>query len=280
MNLVVIPAYRRPAHLAATLFHVERNPRACYQRYLFSIDREAYKAIDTVIAEFKCPNSGVVRRRHKYPGHTFNVIEALRSACAMLKPTDLVYVIAEDVLVADDFFDFHEAAHALADRNVAFVSAVRGPRKILGRDVDTLIYRSPELKLQAVSFKAYWLECVLEHAVSAYHRNMIGYCAETFDHGPFPVGDCQIEGLIRRVLHERQMVGLHPIVPRACHVGFVGTNHGGRPAIDRLNPIDWKADAERIISMTDDQMNALADPEYRDIERCELIRSPVALCIV
>lgn len=283
MNLVVIPAYRRPAMLAASLSTIQASPQACYQRYLFTLDRRSYGANEHVIQSFQCTNTGKVSRRHNYPGYTYNVLEALRTAHEMLKPNDLVYVIAEDVLVSQDVFVFHEDAHAV-DPVAWFVSSARGPRKILTAPEESakIVYRSPFTDLRCVSFQAWRLAALIDHAVRDYYRDMIGYCAKNLETGGYSTTDVEFAGLVRRVMVETNGYGLYPTTPRACHVGYVGTNRGGQSAIDRKlgNPSDWREDARSIITMSDDQLNALAEPRYRDIERCDLIRGRALLRVV
>lgn len=279
MNIVVIPVYRRPALLAATLRTIQATDWACYQRYLFSIDRQAYRANDLVIDTFACTNKGIVRRNHTNPGYTFNILEAMKSAATQLKPTDLVYIVADDVLVADDFFSFHEDAHAL-DPQAWFVSSTRGPRKILSNTVDEMVYRGPFTDLRAVSFPAWRVAAIVEHATRDYYMRPSNYCSKFLDTG-HPVMDADIKGLIRRVMSITGGTGIYPAVPRACHVGWVGINRGGHKAIDSaFDARNWKADADQIMSMSTDQLNMLAQPEYRDIERCELIRARTDLRLI
>jgi hypothetical protein len=279
MNIVVIPCFRRPAMLAALLRSIEACEFACYQRYLFAIDREAYKHVDEVIDTFSCTNKSVVRRRHRFPGHTFNVLEGIKSARDQLRPTDLVYVLHEDMIVSPDFFNFHVEAHKL-DPHAVFVSSARGGRVFFGKDIESMVYRAPLASMRAVSFQAYRLERVIDHAQRAYYRDMIGYCASYLS-STHPVADAEVEGLVRRVAQRStDGYGLHPVIPRASHIGYVGTNHGGLGSIEQLDPMDWKADCERLLSMTDDQLQEKVGGRYRDIDRAPLITESQPLRLV
>lgn len=266
--------------LHAMLTTLEHTHNACYQRYLISFDRGAYKQNHLALRALSCP-AATVKRTHDYAGSTYNILESLKSAVEQTKPTDLVYVIAEDVLLSRDFFAFHEMAHRL-DPKAAFVSATIGPRKILASDKDSIVYKSRFVgELRAISFKAFKLASVLDHAKPKYYRNMIDYCAEHLDVG-FPITDVEAPGLIRRVFDQGQCdYGLYPVTPRACHVGYVGTNRGGRQMVERhFNPTDWAEDSAAIRTMSSDQLNAMAMPEYRDIDRCELITEATPLRLV
>lgn len=268
--------------LHAMLTTLDRTGSSKYQRYLFAFDRGAHRQNHSAITSGLSCEHAIVKRNHKYVGSTYNILESLKSCAEQAKPTDLIYVIADDVLLTSDFFIFHEQAHRL-DPQASFVSATPGPRKMLSSDKASLIYKAHLVgELRAISFKAYRLSKILEHATPKYYKNMIGYCAEHLDVG-LPVTDVEAPGLVRRVFGGLTIgnYGLYPVVPRACHIGYAGTNRGGRPEIEKhFNPTDWAEDSRAIRAMSSDQLNALALPEYRDIERCNLITDVAHLRLV
>jgi hypothetical protein len=205
---------------------------------------------------------------------------AVTKAAQVITPAEVkrhIYVIADDVLVTRDVFAFHEAAHAI-DPDAWFVSSATGESPYGDR---TAVYRGEFRDLRCVSFPTFRIAKLAEHAVSKYYRDMIGYCAERLDVG-LPVRDAELPGLIRRVMRDTSWstYGLFPTVPRAYHVGFVGTNRGGQRAIEQLNPTDWRDDADQIMAMTSDQLNERALSEYRDLVRGPLITEPVPLRVV
>lgn len=264
--------------LTACLRTIEKADRACYQRYLFSFDHSsAY--YDDVVRTFACSNYSTVKRIHKNPGHTFNVIEAMRSASEQLEPNDLVYVIAEDVLVSTDVFNFHEDAHKL-EPNAYYVASTIGSRMIYSSHSEELIYRSTFKDLHCVSFPVWRLADLFRAVSRAYYRDPIRYCANILT-SSHPTLDVAIEGVIRRIMEPVAGYGIHPVVPRAYHVGFAGMNHGGQIAIDRaFDPRNWLKDADQILMMSTEQLNALAEPPYRDLARGELIRSRASLRVI
>lgn len=263
---------------AACLRTIEKADRACYQRYLFSFDRgSAY--YDDVARTFSCSNYTTVKRIHKTPGHTFNIVEALRSVVDQTQPNDLVFVIAEDVLVTTDVFHFHETAHKL-EPNAFYVSSTIGSRMIYSNHSEELIYRSTFKDLHCVSFRAWRLEDLLRAVGKAYYRDPIRYCSNILT-SSLPTLDVAIEGIIRRIMEPISGYGMHPVVPRAYHVGFAGMNHGGERAIERaFDPRNWEEDADQILMMNTEQLNALAESPYRDLARGELIRSKAILRVV
>lgn len=272
-STVIIPCWRKPAFLEATLRLIEKARGAHRLRYLFAIDRGADPKVNEVIAGFRfLAVSSTIRRSHSYPGNSYNILEALKSVSGPGDPDDLVYVIEDDVFIADDFFEFHVDAHRLDEP--FFVSACKGSRKILASDAERLVYRSSEYRSLGVSFKAHRLGYVVEHATRKYYADMIGYCAKELPDTGLPIHHVEQSRLIHRVVRKVESWGLFPVKPRAFHAGFIGYNRGAYA----LEAESLSADA--LLGLTSDQMNLLADPQYRDIERCELIRSRVSLRLV
>lgn len=272
-STVIIPCWRKPAFLTATLKLIEKARGASGLRYLFAIDRDADPRVNEIIASFRfLVNSSTVRRSHNYPGNSYNVLEALKSVSGPGDPDDLIFVIEDDVFIADDFFEYHTDAHRLDEP--FFVSACKGPRKILADDAERIVYRSSEYRSLGVSFKAHRLGYVVEHATRKYYADMIGYCARELPDKLLPIHHVEQSRLIHRVVRKVGSWGLYPVKPRAFHAGFAGYNRGAyAPEADELT-------ADALLSLTTDQMNLFADPKYRDIERCELIRSRVSLRLV
>lgn len=273
-DTAIIPVWRKPAFLQATLKLIEKARGAARLRYLFAIDREADPDVNAVIACFKFLSaSSVIRRAHNYPGNSYNILEALKSIAGPGNPDDLVYVIEDDVFVADDFFEFHQDAHRLDEP--FFVSACRGPRKILASDAERIVYRSSAYQSLGVSFKAHRLGQIADHATRKYYADMIGYCARELPDAALPLNHAEQSQLIHRVVRKTGGWGLFPVKPRAFHAGFIGYNRGDYAFVSAT-----MLTADSLLALTSDQMNLLADPKYRDIERCELIRSRVSLRLV
>lgn len=272
-STAIIPCWRKPNFLRATLRLIERAQGANRLRYLFSIDRDADPEVNEVIASFRfLSNSSTVRRNHKYPGNSFNILEALKSVAGPSHPNDLIYIIEDDIFVSTDFFDFHEDAHKLDEP--FFVSACRGPRKLVYNIDAPAVYRNAEYRSHGVSFRAFRLADIVEHATRDYYKDMIGYCSKQLNDQGVKLSNVEQDGIIHRVVRRLGSWGIYPVKPRAFHAGVAGYNHGVHDlAVDSMT-------ADQLLGATSDQLNALCDPEYRDIERCELIRARVSLRLV
>lgn len=275
--IVIIPCWRRPAFLAATLRLIERARGADRMHYLFALDRGAHPAIVDVIATFKIADYATVSRKHAYAGNSFNVLEAYKTAARQLEPEDLVYLIEEDIFVAEDFFEFHQDAHMI-DPAAFFVSACKGQRKIFDGDTPSILYRSDHYQSLGVSMQARRVGSFVQHAMHDYYKDMTGYCSKHLADSQLPAWAAEQDGVIHRVVRRVGGYGLFPAVPRAFHAGFIGYNRGGND--HTIDQTKWRPESERLLTMTADQMNQLANSNYRDIEHCELIRSRVSLRLV
>lgn len=277
--VVIVPCWQRPAFLAAALRLIERARQADRAHYMFAVDRGADSAIPDVLASFKFSDYSVVTRKHKYSGNSFNVLEAYKDASERLGPEDLIYLIEEDIFIAEDFFEFHVDAHSV-DPAAFFVSACRGQRKISPSLTESpqLIYRSSHYQSLGVSMKARSVSRFVKHARSSYYKDMVAYCAKKLADDQLPSWAAEQDGVIHRVVRKLGSYGLFPVVPRAYHAGFSGYNRGGESgAVDHRR---WRDESSRLLSMTTEQMNQLAKPEYRDIERCDLLRTRVSLRVI
>jgi hypothetical protein len=95
---------------------------------------------------------------------------------------------------------------------------------------------------------------------------MVGYCSKVFTSSIIPSGHAEQDGLINRIRESMGGRTVYTNRPRAFHAGFHGYNRpgtqlAGGTVTDR---------AERILSMTSEEMNALAgdlkDHEVIDLE--------------
>jgi hypothetical protein len=292
-SLVIIPCWRRPEFLAATLRLIERAREAEQQRYWFAVDRDADPRIKDVIASFQFPWSMSQREGHPYHGNSYNVIEAYRAALNATAEHDLIHLIEEDVFVSSDYFEFHQDAHALGE--FAFVTAVKYPRAFepvvdFHATLEPLVRTTTHYQSLGVSFRNRALREILMMAGmfdyrsrEAYYRDPVDYCSASLPDSGLPPSAAEQDGLIHRVIRADEKRGLWPIVGRAYHAGFYGYNRGA-PGLNTGSKIwpamTWREQSERLLSMTADQMNALADPLFRDIVPTQLIRPRFPLKLI
>lgn len=233
MQLVIVPAWRRPEFLWACLQQLKAADRP-HLRYLISLDRGHSYAVAGVAAQFRkwlgAARVSVVNRRHSFHGNSFNVLESYRSAVfeRHAEPA-LIHLVEEDILVGVDYFDYHDQAHALNPEAFA-VSACRNHAYPL--DVDPpadpmMVYRDASYQSLGISFKPDIVRRFARHAQPPYYKRPQAYCQNIFPDSAIPPGHCEQDGLINRVREASGGVTVYPGVPRAYHAGFYGYNRRG-----------------------------------------------------
>jgi hypothetical protein len=94
---------------------------------------------------------------------------------------------------------------------------------------------------------------------------MVGYCRRTFPGSLIPPGHAEQDGLFNRIRERQSGVTVYPERPRAFHAGFYGYNRTGRKLSGSI-----ERRSEKILSMTSEEMNAMAglmkDHEVIDLD--------------
>lgn len=262
MNIVIIPCHRRPDFLAVCLERILSADGANEQFYLFAVDRGFDPQVLSVIRQFPLQHTVLRQPNHPYPGPSFNILEAYRVAfdMALRLGAYRIYLIEEDIWIAKDFFRWHERV------NAPIASACRNQN--LAEPPTTSpeeIYEHSSYQSLGVSFALAYVNTFLPWVEPGYYRDMIGYCREWFAPHGIPDANAEQDGLIHRVLLRYGFKTTYAGAPRAYHAGFTGSNREGAILEGSL--------AERIArlrTMTAEEMNALAPPEFADIVSCNL----------
>lgn len=295
--IVIIPCWRRPAHLAALLRTIERARGASAQRYIFIIDRGYAPEIRDVIDGFALRNAiaGVLYHgEHGYMGPAYNILRGWGAGLVQANRGEPIGLLEEDLLVSEDIFEFWRDALALSDELVDLtfqsgfcgVSACRNQNLPPGEgpwadhpvsSTTSYVYWHTSYQSLAVALWPSLIAEVLTHATPEYFAEPSRYVERHLFDADLPRGGCSQDALFHRVIRRERLKMLYPVVPRAFHAGWYGYNRcEGQPQ----TPVQWRRDAEKILAMTSEKMNELADPRYRDIERCALTRPRAALKLV
>lgn len=295
MSIVIVPCWRRPAHLAATLRTIERARSADMHEYVLAVDRDPDPAVFDVIDTFQLRHKTISRAQHDYHGPAFNILATYAMFLEGLGPDDYIGMIEEDILVAEDIFEFWLDA-LRADPIAACVSAcanqnlladpfniwlapdtTNDERAMLRRRMPHVIYRHTSYQSLAVALRKELLEEVSGHATATYFHDPTAYCAKHLPDSGLQPWEASQDGLFHRVIRRRHHWCLYPVQPRAFHAGWYGYNRRDGEGLESSN---WRVDSERILEMSSDDMNAMADPRFRDIERCDLTRPRTPLVLI
>lgn len=256
-EIVIIPAWRRPDFLAATLQRLAIADEGT-QEFWISLDRGHSAPVARVATDWLrrlSPKRGHLKKRtHVYRGNSMNVLSGY--AEAVKAGADVVHLVEEDVFVGTDYFAAHRAAHALAPEVMA-VSLARNQNFPDDPAPDPeALYLNGQYQSVAVSFRAAALRPVLEHITPAYLANPIAYCRQHFPRSRIPIANAEQDGLIHRVIEAAGGRVAYAARPRAYHAGFVGYHRAGQPA---LTPgICVTAAAQSLLAMDSAELNRRA----------------------
>lgn len=278
-NVVIIPCHSRPEFLGACLNRISLAEGWEKNHYLFCVDDHKFAGgaynpqVIEVIKQFPGEKTVKIRPKDSIRSNTRNVLEGYKEAHRIATDTggDLVYLIEEDILIARDFFTFHERVQAVTDE--FFVSACRNQNYKAATKLPAepeSVYTYPRYQSLGNSFKLNQVAKFLPHCNGAYYGNMWDYLKNHFK-GPkvtaFQGMWCEQDGMLNRFMAQNDLLGIFPYIPRAYHAGFYGYNRTGQPISPNLSLF------ERIIallSMTEKEMNDRAsNPQFKDITQCD-----------
>jgi hypothetical protein len=269
MEIVIVPAWRRPDFFEATLRRLLIADEGV-QQYWLALDRKHDRDVNQLAWDFTRKLEGarvrVIPRSHPYRGNSYNVLTSYREALTF-RP-EIVHLVEEDVFVGADYFAFHRAAHKLAPDAFA-VSAARNQNYADDPVGDaTALYLDQAYQSIAVSFRPEPLALALTHAVPAYFANPVAYCRRAFPRSHIPAGNAEQDGLLNRCAEAWGMRTAYAARPRAYHAGFVGYHRKGAAG---TGPVSERA--ARLLTMSTAELNANAY-SYPDHQAVDLDARP------
>jgi hypothetical protein len=262
-EIVIVPAWRRPGFLAATLRCLAAADDGDLV-YWIGLDRGHNREVMRVAQEFVGRFGGraaIKPRMHPYRGNSYNVLMLYREA--LEAAPELVHLVEEDIFVGADYYAYHRSAHKLAPSAFA-VSAARN-QDIPGDPppVADQVYLAMRYQSIAVSFHPERLDLVVSHMRPDYFRDPINYCRRRFPRTRIPVANAEQDGLINRIVEDQRMHVVYPTQPRAYHAGFVGYHRSGDQIVGTA-----EQQADRLLAMTTADLNAAAHsyPDHQAID--------------
>jgi hypothetical protein len=269
MEIVIVPAWRRPAFLLAALQRLEMADDGCLE-YWLALDRRHSRPVAGV-AERWMRRLGrrrvrILPRVHAYQGNSFNVLQCYREA--LDAGPDLVHLVEEDVFVGVDYFDFHRSAHQLCPEAFA-VSLCRNQNYTADPPpLEDAVYLGWQYQSIGVSFRPGQLARVLPHIRPQYFRNPVAYCRLHFRGSQIPPTNAEQDGLINRIVESERLKVAYAARPRAYHAGFVGYHRSGATLAGSIED-----QAAQLLAMTTEQLNAAAH-SYPDHQAVDLSARP------
>lgn len=261
-HTILVPAWRRPDMLYACLTRLEVAATTDVS-VVVSLDRGYAPECRSVAETFSRRFPAIyLREMHDHPhrGNSHNVVSGIKDCLKI--GGDLLHIVEDDIMVSRGYFRYHEAMHEAAPTAFA-VSACRNQNQI--RPVEAAAYLHPSYQSLGVSLRTEMAERITPHDTPLYYGNMVGYCSKVFTGSVIPPGHAEQDGLVNRIREAMNGRTVYTNRPRAFHAGFHGYN---RPGI-QLTEGTVAERASRILSMTSEEMNALAG-ELKDHEVIDL----------
>jgi len=231
-DVVVIPCWRRPEFLWHCLDNLSRAEGSAELHYLYRPDT-GYSADNLkVIRAFadRLPHFEIAfpeicpYRRSK---QSANILLAYLMAAQRAQRH--VFLIEEDIMVAEDFFRWHRAVQHTAG-NLFCSIAVRNPNRPLQLPDDSEGYylSSGDYCSLGVCFdKQVLTQLLAPHVTLAYFSRPKRYVRRQFPDSRVGLGFTEQDGLLRRIQeHSRRPIAF-PCVARAYHAGFYGYHRPG-----------------------------------------------------
>jgi hypothetical protein len=234
-DLVCIPTYFRPASLYLCLEHLLKAYGGEDKEICVFHDRhwgdpgnkkneltESLQVFKSFVGKFS--NMRYVERpMQRSAGNARNFLEMYRE---VLKTRfRYVYTVEDDVIVAPDFFRWHEAVQARGDYfcSVAW-HCIRNKAVDKTNDPTAYIESGVDFSSIGVCWKRENLAIVAEHATDAYYRDQPGYLHARFPTAPEELAlFSEQAGLIMRILLSNPTLKVAWAgLPRSAHTGVSG----------------------------------------------------------
>lgn len=275
MNTVLIPCWRRPEMLWHCLANIKRAHGSDAYHYIFRMDKGYDPALHEVIEGFpfsyQISEAGPTKYR-EISKQSHNLLQGYALAAQL--SDGLVIMIEEDVMVATDFFGYHEAVHE-SEPGLFCSIAVANPNRTMqdSGPRDAYYISDGDYCSLGVAFKRDVLQqLIAPHACADYFTNPEGYCRKHFLGSPIGHSYVEQDGLIRRIQMRQSRPIAYPWQAKAYHAGLYGKNRGGGPTGTWRQRLQYVTD----IIYSDEAMRTFAKhPEwYEDSKPINLNAEP------
>ena len=269
-TVCLIPAWRRPEFLWHCLANIKRAEGADQVHYIFRFDQGHAAELHDVVRDFPFSHEVSITPPSKYrlTKQSYSLLTGYALAAQAAGPDGLVLMVEEDVMVATDFFRWHQAVHeqqrnlfcsiAVANPNRRNVAELRGP-------VSDYYLSSGDYCSLGVGFRPWVLQqLVAQHAGANYYAQPHAYCLREFPASPIGSAFVEQDGLIRRIQMAAKLPIAYPYAARAYHAGLYGKNRGNGPGGSFARRLEYVTE----VIYSDEAMRTFAKhPEWYEDSR-------------
>jgi hypothetical protein len=224
-EVCVIPTYKRPEFLYACVRRIREIepdiPIAVFPDCGTWGDDGIYKVAERFMNEnFRIHYVP----EHSYHGNSMNALEALR--WAFNDRYDLTFYIEDDVMVHQDFFEWHRTVQEEWPDIFCSMAWVFNRHAPLA---DDYLFQ-PWYYAIGTCFRRSKLLHLIEHCSPLYYADMQGYIEKRFQSSklntPFGIEHYEQDGLIQRVIDLTRTQTCSPGIAKCTHAGLLGYNRG------------------------------------------------------
>lgn len=235
-DLILIPSFYRPEFLYLTLEYIAKAKGGLDKEVWVAQDMKTNdvpgnrillhevvwvtKQFEGKFKKFKY----IQRQPNSYIGNPYNFMELYKEAFAH-QDARYVYLIEDDVLVAPDFFEWHEAVQRRGDYfcTVGW-HCIRNPLVKKTENPHDYVETSRDYSSIGVCWRRQNLAKLVPHADHAYYGHMAAYLGKAFPGNPIPAGQwTEQAGVIMRILlGNKNLFVAWAGLRRCAHVGLHG----------------------------------------------------------
>ena len=275
-DLVLVPSFFRPEYLFLCLEHLLEAEGGARKEVWVAQDRKTNEPeqwhvilpeISKVLKRFNGAFAGfrfIERKQHSLEGNVYNILELYKEAYSQVD-VRYAYLVEDDVLVARDFFRWHEAVQVRSDYfcTVGW-QCIRNPAVRPSKDAGHYIETSRDFSSIGVCWRREKLATVVQHACAEYYREGAGYLEREFPASPIPSNQwIEQDGLIMRLILDAKdaRVVAWPSLARCAHTGVYGyhrsTGHHFEGTLQQRieNLSEAAKDTKRLLLLSNNSCN-------------------------
>lgn len=266
MNVVLITACHRPEFLWLCLEHIVNSNNYNENHFIINLDKGFRRSNLDVIRQFS-PRFNSLEINYTpiadIPASTkqsYAVLEGYRKA--QQKTQYLVYMIEEDVMISNEFFNWHKAIHAVeSDIYCSIATRNNNTRRNPIGDYSAYYLQTGDYQSLGVCFKKHMLNIILEHANYNYYNDPWRYCATKWPDSPVGKSFVEQDGLHRRAMGDLPVAFSYD--GYAHHAGFYGYNRRGSMRL--TGSLDQKVQQIRDIAFNATRLKTLIQANGLDM---------------
>lgn len=225
-DIIFIPCFNRPEFLKLCIEQIAKTEEAKNMKALFHIDFNYDRGILKAIESYPHDKLTIINESHRVRSKLpINILRGYKKAYMMAK--EFVFMIEEDVIVGNDFFNWHYLVQKDQNLFCSIASRNNNINRNLELPNDREKYYTSHITYQSlgVCFRKEIIEnLIIPHANMNYFKNLTGYCTANFPKSMLGNKWCEQAGLIRRIQESQDLKIAYPYVSRAYHAGFYGKN--------------------------------------------------------